>query len=125
MTRLVTLLFSLAQHITPQYLNFFLLFLSEFLAEESQEMFWDFVEAIQNTEGERDGTEQTYYELVLKKAGSLLSSGDHKFPGSNPEAPVVVLYAEVGTRAFQELHQVAASKAHDGVALYVLRHYLA
>ncbi|KAG7261732.1 hypothetical protein CRUP_023719 [Coryphaenoides rupestris] len=27
---------------------------SEFLAEESQEMFWDFVEAIQNTEGERD-----------------------------------------------------------------------
>lgn len=30
-------------------------FLSEFLAEESQEKFWDFVEANQNIEGEHDG----------------------------------------------------------------------
>lgn len=29
--------------------------LSEFLAEESQEKFWDFVEANQNIEGEHDG----------------------------------------------------------------------
>lgn len=32
-----------------------LLLLSEFLAEESQEKFWDFVEANQNIEGEFDG----------------------------------------------------------------------
>ncbi|KAJ3612828.1 hypothetical protein NHX12_019086, partial [Muraenolepis orangiensis] len=167
---------------------------SEFLAEESPEKFWDFVEANQNTEGAHDDTVQAYYELILKRAGSLLSSvqlnmlkfalslraysatvqsfqqiasneppvsgcvaffsvhgektcdaqdlegllegaaarpkpflfkGDHKFPGSNPEAPVVILYAEVGTPAFQTLHRVASSKAYDGLALYVLRHYKA
>lgn len=32
-----------------------LFFLSEFLAEESQEKFWDFVESSQNIEGEHDG----------------------------------------------------------------------
>lgn len=30
-------------------------FLSEFLAEESQEKFWDFVEGNENIEGEHDG----------------------------------------------------------------------
>ena len=35
------------------FIFFFLL--SEFLAEESQEKFWDFVEANQNIEGEHDG----------------------------------------------------------------------
>ena len=34
---------------------FFSSLLSEFLAEESQETFWDFVEANQNIEGEHDG----------------------------------------------------------------------
>lgn len=33
----------------------FVFFLSEFLAEESQDKFWDFVEANQNIEGEHDG----------------------------------------------------------------------
>uniref|UniRef100_A0A8C5BJ50 UDP-glucose glycoprotein glucosyltransferase 1 n=1 Tax=Gadus morhua TaxID=8049 RepID=A0A8C5BJ50_GADMO len=173
-------------------LFFVLLFLSEFLAEESQEKFWDFVEANQNTEGEHD--EQAYYQMILKRAGALLSSvhlnmlkfalslraysatvhsfqqiasneppppgcaaffsvhglkacdaqdleglletaptrpkpflfkGDHRFPGSNPDAPVVILYAEVGSPAFSSLHRAAQAQAQDGRALYVLRHYLA
>ncbi|XP_030212800.1 UDP-glucose:glycoprotein glucosyltransferase 1 [Gadus morhua] len=167
---------------------------SEFLAEESQEKFWDFVEANQNTEGEHDDTEQAYYQMILKRAGALLSSvhlnmlkfalslraysatvhsfqqiasneppppgcaaffsvhglkacdaqdleglletaptrpkpflfkGDHRFPGSNPDAPVVILYAEVGSPAFSSLHRAAQAQAQDGRALYVLRHYLA
>ncbi|TNN36569.1 UDP-glucose:glycoprotein glucosyltransferase 1 [Liparis tanakae] len=167
---------------------------SEFLAEENQEMFWDFVEANQNIEGEHDDTDQAYYDLIVKKAGALLSSvqvnmlkfalslraysstvhafqqiasnepppagcsvffsvhgektcdeeglaaslktapsrpkpflfkGDHKYPGSNPEAPVVILYAELGKTDFQKLHQVVSSKVHEGLATYVLRHYLA
>uniref|UniRef100_A0A8C5CCI1 UDP-glucose glycoprotein glucosyltransferase 1 n=1 Tax=Gadus morhua TaxID=8049 RepID=A0A8C5CCI1_GADMO len=175
-------------------LFFVLLFLSEFLAEESQEKFWDFVEANQNTEGEHDDTEQAYYQMILKRAGALLSSvhlnmlkfalslraysatvhsfqqiasneppppgcaaffsvhglkacdaqdleglletaptrpkpflfkGDHRFPGSNPDAPVVILYAEVGSPAFSSLHRAAQAQAQDGRALYVLRHYLA
>ncbi|XP_054469981.1 UDP-glucose:glycoprotein glucosyltransferase 1 [Anoplopoma fimbria] len=167
---------------------------SEFLAEESQEKFWDFVEANQNIEGEHEDTDQAYYDLIVKKAGVLLSSvelnmlkfalslraysstvhsfqqiasnepppagcsafysvhgektcdeesleallktglsrpkpflfkGDHKYPGSNPEAPVVILYAEFGKTDFQRLHQVIASKVNEGLATYVLRHYVA
>uniref|UniRef100_A0A8C7XD53 UDP-glucose ceramide glucosyltransferase-like 1 n=1 Tax=Oryzias sinensis TaxID=183150 RepID=A0A8C7XD53_9TELE len=166
---------------------------SEFLAEESQEKFWDFVEANQNIEGEHDDTDQAYYELIVKKAGALLSSvqlnmlkfalslraysstvhtfqqiastepppsgcsafisvhgektcdeeklesllktaserpkpylfkGDHRYPGSNPDAPVVILYAQIGKSDFQQFHRVLTSKVNDGSATYVLRHYL-
>uniref|UniRef100_A0A1A8MQF2 UDP-glucose ceramide glucosyltransferase-like 1 n=1 Tax=Nothobranchius pienaari TaxID=704102 RepID=A0A1A8MQF2_9TELE len=165
---------------------------SEFLAEDSQEKFWDFVEASQNIEGEHDGTDQAYYELIVKKASALLSSiqlnmlkfalslraysatvysfqqiasteppppgcsafisvhgqktcdieslgamlktasesskpylfkGDHRFPRSNPDAPVVILYAELGTPVFQRFHQVLASRVAEGSAAYVLRHF--
>uniref|UniRef100_A0A3B3C1S2 UGGT thioredoxin-like domain-containing protein n=1 Tax=Oryzias melastigma TaxID=30732 RepID=A0A3B3C1S2_ORYME len=166
---------------------------SEFLAEESQEKFWDFVEANQNIEGEHDDTDLAYYELIVKKAGALLSSvqlnmlkfalslraysstvhslqqiastepppsgcsafisvhgektcdvekldsllktaserpkpylfkGDHRYPGSNPDAPVVILYAQMGKSDFQEFHRVLTSKVNEGSATYVLRHYL-
>ncbi|KAG8013261.1 UDP-glucose:glycoprotein glucosyltransferase 1, partial [Nibea albiflora] len=167
---------------------------SEFLAEESQEKFWDFVESSQNIEGEHDDTDQAYYDLIVKKASAVLSSvqvnmlkfalslraysstvysfqqiasnepppagcsaffsvhgektcdaealaallktaperpkpylfkGDHRYPGSNPDAPVVILYAEFGKPDFRELHQAVTSKVHEGLATYVLRHYLA
>ncbi|KAM8834331.1 UDP-glucose:glycoprotein glucosyltransferase 1 isoform 1-T1 [Synchiropus picturatus] len=167
---------------------------SEFMAEESLEKFWNFVEANQNIEGEHDDTDQAYYDLIIKRAGVLLSSvqlnmlkfalslraysatvhsfqqiasneppptscsaffsvhgektcsaaglaslletapgrpkpylfkGDHKYLGSNPDAPVVILYAEVGTPNFQELHRVITSKVEEGLASYVLRHYVA
>ncbi|KAM6969007.1 UDP-glucose:glycoprotein glucosyltransferase 1 isoform 1-T1 [Tautogolabrus adspersus] len=167
---------------------------SEFLAEESQEKFWDFVEANQSIEGEHDDTDQAYYDLIIKKASALLSSvqvnmlkfalalraysstvhsfqqiasnepppsgcsaffsvhgektcdaegleallktaaqrpkpylfkGDHKYSGSNPDAPVVILYAAFGTSDFQRLHEVITSKVHGGLVTYVLRHYLA
>lgn len=167
---------------------------SEFLAEESQDKFWDFVEASQNIEGEHDDTHQAYYELIVKKASALLSSvqlnmlkfslslraysatvhsfqqiastehpppgcsafiivhgekscdpeslatllktaperpkpylfkGDHRYPGSNPDVPVVILYAEFGKPDFQRFHQVLTSKVYEGLAAYVLRHYVA
>ncbi|XP_056151310.1 UDP-glucose:glycoprotein glucosyltransferase 1 [Lampris incognitus] len=167
---------------------------SEFLAEESHEKFWDFVEANQNIEREHDDTDQAYYDLIVKRASALLSSvqvnmlkfalslraysstvnsfqqiasnepppssctaffnvhgekscdterlaallemaperpkpyifkGDHKFPGSNPDAPVVILYAEIGKPEFHRLHQIIVTKVNEGLATYVLRHYLA
>uniref|UniRef100_A0A7N6AGI9 UDP-glucose ceramide glucosyltransferase-like 1 n=1 Tax=Anabas testudineus TaxID=64144 RepID=A0A7N6AGI9_ANATE len=167
---------------------------SEFLAEESQEMFWDFVEANQNIEGQHDDTDQAYYDLLVKKASALLSSvqmnmlkfalslraysatvhsfqqiasnepppsgcsaffsvhgektcnaeslaallknaperpkpylfkGDHTYPGSNPDAPVVILYGEFGKPDFQRLHQIITPKVYEGQATYVLRHYVA
>uniref|UniRef100_A0A8D3E4T7 UDP-glucose ceramide glucosyltransferase-like 1 n=1 Tax=Scophthalmus maximus TaxID=52904 RepID=A0A8D3E4T7_SCOMX len=155
------------------------------MAEESQDKFWDFVEANQNIEGEHD--DQAYYDLIVKKASALLSSvqvnmlkfalslraysatvnsfqqiasnesppsgcsafvsiqgvktcddvifealpkpylfkGDHKYPGSNPDGPVVILYAEFGKPDFQRLHQVVSSKVREGLVTYVLRHYVA
>ncbi|XP_034145677.1 UDP-glucose:glycoprotein glucosyltransferase 1 isoform X2 [Esox lucius] len=167
---------------------------SEFLAEESPEMFWDFVEANQNIRGEHDDTDQSYYDLIMKRAGALLSTvqlnmlkfalslraysatvhsfqqiasnepppsgcsaffnvhgekscdteklaalvetaaerpkpylfkSDHRFPGSNPDAPVVILYAEIGSSEFSVFHQLMLSKANKGQTVYVLRHYLA
>ncbi|XP_015248212.1 PREDICTED: UDP-glucose:glycoprotein glucosyltransferase 1 isoform X2 [Cyprinodon variegatus] len=167
---------------------------SEFLAEESHDKFWDFVEANQNIEGEHDDTDQAYYELIVKKASALLSSvqlnmlkfalslraysatvhsfqqiastehppsgcsafisvhgekscdpeslvtllktaqqrpkpylfkGDHRYPGSDPDVPVVILYAEFGKPDFQRFHQVLTTSVSQGSAAYVLRHYVA
>lgn len=54
-----------------------------------------------------------------------LFSGDHRYSGSNLDAPVVILYAEFGTPDFQRLHQVLLTKVQEGSATYVLRHYQA
>ncbi|XP_062849869.1 UDP-glucose:glycoprotein glucosyltransferase 1 [Trichomycterus rosablanca] len=166
---------------------------SEFLAEESQDTFWDFVEASQDIEGQHDGSDLSYYELILKKAGHLLSAvqlkllkfalslrsysstvhsfqqiasieppppgckaffsvhgekscdpeilqslidsaserpkpflfkGDHRFPSADPDAPVVILYAELGTKEFAKLHQLMLAKANKGQMNYYLRHFL-
>lgn len=53
-----------------------------------------------------------------------LFKGDHRYPGSNPDAPVVILYAQMGKSDFQEFHRVLTSKVNEGSATYVLRHYL-
>uniref|UniRef100_A0AAY4APQ1 UDP-glucose ceramide glucosyltransferase-like 1 n=1 Tax=Denticeps clupeoides TaxID=299321 RepID=A0AAY4APQ1_9TELE len=165
---------------------------SEFLAEESQDKFWDFVEANQNILNEHDETDLAYYELILKRAGALLSpvqlsllkfalslraysstvhsfqqiahnepppsgcaaffnvhgqkscdlakldgmvdtaserqkphvfKSDHKFPSTNPEAPVVILYAEIGKREFSVFHQRMLFNANKGQINYILRHF--
>uniref|UniRef100_A0A674F3N0 UDP-glucose ceramide glucosyltransferase-like 1 n=1 Tax=Salmo trutta TaxID=8032 RepID=A0A674F3N0_SALTR len=166
---------------------------SEFLAEESQEMFWDFVEEDILKCCSVTDTDQAYYDLIVKRASTLLSTvqlnmlkfalslraysatvhsfqqiasnepppsgcsaffnvhgekscdteklaalmetaaerpkpylfkSDHRFPGSNPDTPVVVLYAEIGSSEFTMFHQLMLSKANKGLATYVLRHYL-
>ncbi|XP_049338457.1 UDP-glucose:glycoprotein glucosyltransferase 1 isoform X2 [Astyanax mexicanus] len=166
---------------------------SEFLSEESQDKFWDFVEANQDIENEHDGSDLSYYELIIKRAGQLLSpvqlkllkfalslrsysstihsfqqiasneppppgcraffsvhgekscdpeslktmidtaserpkpflfKGDHRFTSSNPGAPVVILYAELGTKEFASFHQQMLSRVNKGLINYVLRHYL-
>ncbi|XP_066537014.1 UDP-glucose:glycoprotein glucosyltransferase 1 isoform X2 [Hoplias malabaricus] len=166
---------------------------SEFLAEENQDKFWDFVEANQDIQNEHDGTDLSYYELILKRASQLLSpvqlkllkfslslrsysstvhsfqqiavnepppsgceaffsihgekscdteslktlidtaserpkpflfKGDHRFTSANPGPPVVILYAEIGTKEFAKFHQLMLSYANKGLINYVLRHYL-
>ncbi|XP_077609991.1 UDP-glucose:glycoprotein glucosyltransferase 2 isoform X2 [Crocuta crocuta] len=65
---------------------------------------------------------------LLKKATSrprpYLFKGDHKFPTNKENLPVIILYAEMGTRAFGKFHTVLSEKAKNGEILYVLRHYI-
>uniref|UniRef100_A0A2K6LNW1 UDP-glucose ceramide glucosyltransferase-like 1 n=1 Tax=Rhinopithecus bieti TaxID=61621 RepID=A0A2K6LNW1_RHIBE len=65
---------------------------------------------------------------LLKKAASrtrpYLFKGDHKFPTNKENLPVVILYAEMGTRTFSAFHKVLSAKAQNEEILYVLRHYI-
>uniref|UniRef100_A0A8C5IA70 UDP-glucose ceramide glucosyltransferase-like 1 n=1 Tax=Gouania willdenowi TaxID=441366 RepID=A0A8C5IA70_GOUWI len=54
-----------------------------------------------------------------------LSQNDHTYPGLNKsEVPVVILYAEIGTKKFTTFHKVLSEKAEQGKLTYVLRHFV-
>ncbi|XP_006877381.1 PREDICTED: UDP-glucose:glycoprotein glucosyltransferase 1 [Chrysochloris asiatica] len=167
---------------------------SEFLAENSQEKFWNFVEASQNIGSTEDhGTDYSYYHAVVETAFQFLSplqqnllkfclslrsysatiqsfqqiaadepppedcnsffsvhgkttcdfdtletllltaserpkpllfKGDHRYPSSNPESPVVIFYSEIGHKEFSTFHQQLISKSNAGKINYIFRHYL-
>ncbi|XP_066089086.1 UDP-glucose:glycoprotein glucosyltransferase 1 isoform X2 [Saccopteryx bilineata] len=167
---------------------------SEFLAEDSQEKFWNFVEASQNIgSSDRHGTDYSYYHAILEAAFQFLSplqqnllkfclslhsysatiqafqqiasdepppegcnsffsvhgmrtcdfdalemllltaperpkpllfKGDHRYPCSSPDSPVVIFYSEIGSQAFYNIHHQLVSKSHAGKINYVFRHYI-
>ncbi|XP_060089594.1 UDP-glucose:glycoprotein glucosyltransferase 2 isoform X2 [Heteronotia binoei] len=167
---------------------------SEFIAEESNEQFWQFLETVKELSIYKKGvSEQSYYDLILKKAGQFLSNvqinllkfslalrahsptvqmfqqiaadepppkgcsafvvihgkstckaneikklltkaaarprpylfkGDHKFPARSETGPVVILYAEMGTKDFATFHKVLSEKAQKEEIVYVLRHFV-
>ncbi|XP_067149542.1 UDP-glucose:glycoprotein glucosyltransferase 2 isoform X2 [Apteryx mantelli] len=65
---------------------------------------------------------------LLKKATKrprpYLFKGDHKFPALKENGPVVVLYAEMGTKDFIKFHKILSEKAQKEEIVYVLRHYV-
>ncbi|XP_050188414.1 UDP-glucose:glycoprotein glucosyltransferase 2 isoform X4 [Myiozetetes cayanensis] len=65
---------------------------------------------------------------LLKKATKrprpYLFKGDHKFPTFKEDGPVVVLYAEMGTKDFVKFHKILSEKAQKEEIVYVLRHYV-
>uniref|UniRef100_A0A672U8Q6 UDP-glucose ceramide glucosyltransferase-like 1 n=1 Tax=Strigops habroptila TaxID=2489341 RepID=A0A672U8Q6_STRHB len=65
---------------------------------------------------------------LLKKATKrprpYLFKGDHKFPTLKEDGPVVVLYAEMGTKDFVKFHRILSEKAQKEEIVYVLRHYI-
>ncbi|XP_021551487.1 UDP-glucose:glycoprotein glucosyltransferase 1 [Neomonachus schauinslandi] len=171
-----------------------LLEVSEFLAEDSQEKFWNFVEASQNIgSSDHHGTDYSYYHAILEAAFQFLSPlqqnllkfclslhsysatiqafqqiaadepppegcnsffsvhgkktcdfgtletllltaserpkpllfrGDHRYPSSNPESPVVIFYSEIGYEEFYNFHRQLISKSNAGKINYVFRHYI-
>uniref|UniRef100_A0A663MQF7 UDP-glucose ceramide glucosyltransferase-like 1 n=1 Tax=Athene cunicularia TaxID=194338 RepID=A0A663MQF7_ATHCN len=64
---------------------------------------------------------------LLKKATKrprpYLFKGDHKFPTLKEDGPVVVLYAEMGTKEFVKFHKILSEKAQKEEIVYILRHY--
>ncbi|XP_011797113.1 PREDICTED: UDP-glucose:glycoprotein glucosyltransferase 1 [Colobus angolensis palliatus] len=167
---------------------------SEFLAEDSQEKFWNFVEASQSIgSSDHHGTDYSYYHAILEAAFQFLSplqqnllkfclslrsysatiqafqqiaadepppegcnsffsvhgkttcesdtletllltaserpkpllfKGDHRYPSSNPESPVVIFYSEIGSEEFSNFHRQLISKSNAGKINYVFRHYI-
>ncbi|XP_056352423.1 UDP-glucose:glycoprotein glucosyltransferase 2 isoform X3 [Oenanthe melanoleuca] len=65
---------------------------------------------------------------LLKKATKrprpYLFKGDHKFPTLKEDGPVVILYAEMGTKDFVKFHKILSEKARKEEIVYVLRHYV-
>ncbi|XP_067842577.1 UDP-glucose:glycoprotein glucosyltransferase 1 isoform X2 [Heptranchias perlo] len=65
---------------------------------------------------------------LLKRAVNrpkpYLFKGDHTFPTKNAETPIVILYAEIGTKEFSKFHKVLSEKAGKGEITYILRHYV-
>uniref|UniRef100_A0A670ICQ0 UDP-glucose ceramide glucosyltransferase-like 1 n=1 Tax=Podarcis muralis TaxID=64176 RepID=A0A670ICQ0_PODMU len=53
-----------------------------------------------------------------------LFKGDHKFPTLNETGPVVILYAEMGTKDFATFHKVLSEQAQKEEIVYVLRHFV-
>ncbi|XP_074155473.1 UDP-glucose:glycoprotein glucosyltransferase 2 isoform X1 [Sminthopsis crassicaudata] len=167
---------------------------SEFMAEESNEKFWQFLETIRELTIYKQGdSEYSYYNLILKKAGQFLNNlqinllkfalsiraysptiqmfqqiaadelppedcsafvvihkestcktkeikkllkkatvrprpylfkGDHKYPTVTENLPVIILYAEMGTKDFNKFHKILSEKAQKGEILYVFRHFI-
>ncbi|XP_006879686.1 PREDICTED: UDP-glucose:glycoprotein glucosyltransferase 2, partial [Elephantulus edwardii] len=170
---------------------------SEFMAEESNEKFWQFLETVKElTIYKHAESDYSYYNLILKKAGQFLDNlhinllkfafslraysptiqmfqqiaadepppegcsafvaiheehtckisgikkllkkarkaksrsrpylfkADHIFPTNKENLPVVILYAEIGTKGFGKFHKVLSKKAQNEEIMYVLRHYI-
>ncbi|KAA8588101.1 hypothetical protein FQN60_001295 [Etheostoma spectabile] len=174
----------------------FLLETSEFIGEDGNERFWQFVDTVKELTVYKQGESvRSYYNLILKKAGQFLTDlqvnllkfalalrsyspavhasqqiasdepppeacpafvsihgqhscstkdikkllkaaagrpkpylfrNDHTYPGVNKtDVPVVILYAEIGTKEFTLFHKVLSEKAGEGTLIYVLRHFVA
>ncbi|XP_038608579.1 UDP-glucose:glycoprotein glucosyltransferase 1 [Tachyglossus aculeatus] len=54
-----------------------------------------------------------------------LFKGDHRYPTSHPERPVVIFYSEIGSKDFSGFHRRLVSKSNAGEITYVLRHFIA
>nr|XP_020452084.1 UDP-glucose:glycoprotein glucosyltransferase 2 isoform X4 [Monopterus albus] len=174
----------------------FLLETSEFIGEDGNEKFWQFIDTVKELTVYKQGESvRSYYNLVIKKAGQFLSDlqvnllrfalalrsyspavhasqqiasdepppeacpafvsihgqhgcstkdikklvkaaagrpkpylykNDHTYPGVvKTDVPVVILYAEIGTKKFASFHKVLSEKAEEGKLIYVLRHFVA
>ncbi|XP_068089370.1 UDP-glucose:glycoprotein glucosyltransferase 1 [Hyperolius riggenbachi] len=60
---------------------------------------------------------------ALERPKPFMFKGDHQYPGTLPERPFAILYAEIGSEGFSTWHQHLSEAARAGKVSYVLRHY--
>lgn len=71
-------------------------------------------------------SEMSEYFPNVYRPKPYLYKNDHTYPGVNKtDVPVVILYAEIGTKKFTSFHKVLSEKAQEGTLVYVLRHFVA
>lgn len=64
--------------------------------------------------------------FYVRRPKPYLYKIDHKYQRANgTDPPIVILYAEIGTKKFTTFHKVLAEKAEEGKLIYVLRHFVA
>ncbi|XP_037832030.1 UDP-glucose:glycoprotein glucosyltransferase 2 isoform X1 [Kryptolebias marmoratus] len=85
--------------------------------------------AFVSVHGELSCSTKDIKKLLKAAAGRpkpYLYKNDHTYPGANKtDVPVVILYAEIGTKKFSVFHKVLSEKAEEGALIYVLRHFVA
>uniref|UniRef100_A0A2K6P8Y8 UDP-glucose ceramide glucosyltransferase-like 1 n=2 Tax=Rhinopithecus roxellana TaxID=61622 RepID=A0A2K6P8Y8_RHIRO len=69
-------------------------------------------------------TLETLLLTASERPKPLLFKGDHRYPSSNPESPVVIFYSEIGSEEFSNFHRQLISKSNAGKISYVFRHYI-
>uniref|UniRef100_A0A3Q2EG56 UDP-glucose ceramide glucosyltransferase-like 1 n=1 Tax=Cyprinodon variegatus TaxID=28743 RepID=A0A3Q2EG56_CYPVA len=83
--------------------------------------------AFVSVHGQRSCSTKDIKKLLKAAAGRqkpYLYKNDHTYPGVNKtDVPVVILYAEIGTKKFNSFHKVLSEKAEEGTLVYVLRHF--
>ncbi|XP_015244179.1 PREDICTED: UDP-glucose:glycoprotein glucosyltransferase 2-like isoform X1 [Cyprinodon variegatus] len=84
--------------------------------------------AFVSVHGQRSCSTKDIKKLLKAAAGRqkpYLYKNDHTYPGVNKtDVPVVILYAEIGTKKFNSFHKVLSEKAEEGTLVYVLRHFV-
>jgi len=55
----------------------------------------------------------------------MMIPADHCYPASRGRDVVVILYAQLGTRLFNDWHSLLVKQVDMGHITYILRHYVA
>lgn len=68
------------------------------------------LEKVKNSKGDQDDED--------------IYSFDHIYPGSENNTITVILYGEIGSKDFKQLHEYLSNEADTGFVKYVSRHYV-
>lgn len=62
--------------------------------------------------------------LISFRSKPLVIKNDHYYKGIKDHDVIIILYAQLGTEAFNEWHNKLAALVDQGSVAYILRHYV-